>query len=164
MYARMPALSSLVFASSAWIGSRKDRSVTSAMNARSTDSLPAKHRRAALRHRGDALAEVGGVLEALLLGALAFRGGADLRGQPAAQRLADRGDRERARAGDLGRERARRAAQLFEPHEPIAQPDCERALAVEPGARVEQLERTLLSDGARKCHREAEAMMEAEPR
>src|SRR5262245_15783428 len=99
----------------------------------------AECRRAALGHRSHSLAEVGSALQALLLGALALGGGADLVGEPAAHRLADRVDRERARRGDLGRERARLVAQLSERHEPVDEADRERAFAVDPRARVEQL-------------------------
>ena len=69
---------------------------------------PVKFGGSALGDRGDALVEVGGLAQPLLLLVLARRRGAHLVGEVAAHRLADGEQRERRRRRDLRRERVAR--------------------------------------------------------
>ena len=125
-------------------------------------SSPGEAGGAALADGGDPFAEVVGLLEPLLLGALVGHGGADLVGERLPQGPSDRPDRQRRRGGDLRGEVGGPAPELVARDQVIAQPDLLRRGAVDAATGVEEVEGGLLSDQARERDGEAEAGMEPE--
>ena len=126
--------------------------------------LPAREVRwPPLGHRGDALAEVVGVAQALLLAVLRARS----RRAPVrrGRRAWSRGWRA-ARAAPTPRSRPRTpsaaARSSSAGDEPVGEADAQRFVAPHVGGGVHELERVLLTDDGGQRHRDAEALVEAE--
>src|SRR5207237_8164749 len=129
-----------------------------------TRLLPALEvREATFAHRLDAFLEVLRPAQPILFDELALGGGFDRVAQPAAYRLACRYDGKRRRLRDFERHRLSGAADFFEWHQQIGEPDPHRFVTGNSAPGVKQQGCLLHADEPRQSRSQSEAGMEAEP-